>query len=192
MHSRSRGSAEIDHDPAPLVLHPERRPGVPVLSHQAPTAFSWKTTPVFLPCLDLWQKWTNRILSDDLGRCFPSQYQHFLPISVDVKLSRAHNSGQLRILQDGCPYRMIDSLFLKELPLKMGAHICGIDRFHIHFIGAKIGIFPFVSKPGIPSPVCLAERFGLCQIVLNLVDLDAIAIPVCAHLREYVLNGYNC
>jgi hypothetical protein len=66
---------------------------------------------------------------------------------------------------------MIDSLFFKELPLKMGAHICGIDRFHIHFIGVKIDIFPFVSKPGIPSPVCLAERFELYQIVLDLVDL---------------------
>ena len=53
---------------------------------------------------------------------------------------------------------MIDSLFFKELPLKMGAHICGIDWFHIHFIGVKIGIFPFVSKPGIPSPVLSAKQ----------------------------------
>ena len=56
-----------------------------------------------LLCLDLWQKPANLILSDDLGRCLPGQYQHFLPISVDVKLSRADNGGQLRILQDGCP-----------------------------------------------------------------------------------------
>lgn len=53
---------------------------------------------------------------------------------------------------------MIDSLLFKELPLKMGAHICGIDRFHIHFIGVKIGIFQFVSKPGIPSPVLSAKQ----------------------------------
>jgi hypothetical protein len=44
----------------------------------------------------------------------------------------------------------------------------------------------------------LAERFGLCQIVLNLVDLEAIAIPVYANLQEYALNRfkwfcqYNC
>jgi hypothetical protein len=56
-----------------------------------------------LPYLDLWQIRTNRILSDDFWRCFSGQYQHFLPISVDVKLSRADNGGQLRIIQDGCP-----------------------------------------------------------------------------------------
>ena len=37
----------------------------------------------------------------------------------------------------------------------------------------------------------LAERFELCQIVINLVDLEAIAIPVCANLQGYVLNCFK-
>ena len=87
---------------------------------------------------------------------------------------------------------MIDSLFFKELPLKMGAHICGIDRFHIHFIGAKIDTFLRISKDSLRQRCDemgqkwaprylratfvrrgrdLAERFGLYQIVLDRVDL---------------------
>ena len=37
----------------------------------------------------------------------------------------------------------------------------------------------------------LAEKFELYQIVLNRVDLEAIAIPVYANLREYVLNCFK-
>lgn len=92
---------------------------------------------------------------------------------------------------------MIDSLFFKELPLKMGAHICGIDWFHIHFIGVKIGIFPFVSKPGIPSPVLSAKQPHRKVPCVRNVDGCGAPMPDIGPWRTrwgvlYVHGGCRC
>ena len=92
---------------------------------------------------------------------------------------------------------MIDSLFFKELPLKMGAHICGIDWFHIHFIGVKIGIFPFVSKPGIPSPVLSAKQPHRKVPCVRNVDGCGAPMPDIGPWRTrwgvlYVHRGCRC
>jgi hypothetical protein len=89
-------------DPSPILRNLIGGSRCGVFIRVSPLQYSLMTMGT-LPCLDLWQKRANRILSDDLGRCFPGQYQHFLPIPVDVKLSRADNGGQSRIIQDGCP-----------------------------------------------------------------------------------------
>ena len=114
-----------------------------------------------------------------------------------LTIRRADNGGQSRILQDGCPYRMIDSIFFKELPLKMGAHICGIDRFHIYFNGAKIGIFRHVSKPGIPSPVLSAKQPHRKVPCVRNVDGCGAPMPDIGPWRTrwgvlYVHRGCRC
>ncbi len=79
----------------------------------------------------------------------------------------------------------------------MRAHICGIDRFHIHFIGVKIDIFLLVSKPGVPSPVLSAKQPHRKVPCVRYVDGRGAPLPDIGPWRTrwgvlYVHRGCRC
>ena len=67
------------------------------------------------------------VFSDDLGSGLSGQYQHFLSITIDVKLPRAHHRSQFWVILHCQPKTVVHAILLKQLSLQVRAHVGGIN-----------------------------------------------------------------